>query len=68
VSNELSNYRGADQQPHPDNFGSFVAPAMEIDDHLACFTPKQSDAHDWVLRIPCRSFEVRCCSATTVTA
>jgi hypothetical protein len=42
VSNELSNYRGANLQPLLDSPGSIGAPAMEIDGHLACFTPKRS--------------------------
>jgi hypothetical protein len=42
VSNELSNYGGVNGQPRLDDPGSFGAPAMEIDAHLACFTPKRS--------------------------
>jgi hypothetical protein len=42
VSNELSNYRGANGQPLLDDPGSFGAPGIRIDDHLACFTPKRS--------------------------
>jgi hypothetical protein len=36
VSNELSNYCGANRQLRLDDPGSIGAPAMEIDDHLAC--------------------------------
>jgi hypothetical protein len=42
VSNELSNNRGADQQPPLDDPGSFGAPGLAIGDHLTCFTPKRS--------------------------
>jgi hypothetical protein len=42
VSNELSNYRGADQQPPLDDPGSFGAAGIGIDARLACFTPKRS--------------------------
>jgi hypothetical protein len=42
VSNELSNYRGANRQPCLDGPGSFGAAGIGIDDHLACFTPKRS--------------------------
>jgi hypothetical protein len=42
VSNELSNYCGADRQPPLDDPGSFGAPSLAIDDHLTCFTPKRS--------------------------
>ena len=42
MSNELSNYRGANRYPRLDDPGSFGAPGMEIDDHVACFTPKRS--------------------------
>jgi hypothetical protein len=42
VSNELSNYRGANRQPRLDNPGSFRAPGIGIDAHLGCFTPKRS--------------------------
>jgi hypothetical protein len=42
VSNELSNYRGANLKPRLDDPGSFGAPGIGIDDHLACFTPKRS--------------------------
>jgi hypothetical protein len=42
VSNELSNYRDADRQPRLDDPGSFRAPAIGIDAHLGCFTPKRS--------------------------
>jgi hypothetical protein len=42
VSNELSNYRGANRQPRLDDPGSFGAAALGIDDHPACFTPKRS--------------------------
>jgi hypothetical protein len=42
VSNELSNYCGADRQPPLDDPGSFGAPSLAIDDHLRCFTPKRS--------------------------
>ena len=42
MSNELSNYRGANRQPRLDDPGSIGATGMEIDDHLACFTPKRS--------------------------
>jgi hypothetical protein len=42
VSNELSNYCGADRQPRLDDPGSFRAPGLGINDHLACFTPKRS--------------------------
>jgi hypothetical protein len=42
VSNELSNYCGADRHPPPDYPGSFGAPSLAIDDHLTCFTPKKS--------------------------
>jgi hypothetical protein len=59
VSNELSNYRGANLQPRLDSPGSIGAPAMEIDDHLACFTPKQSEPYVWFLWIAWgRSFEL----------
>jgi hypothetical protein len=44
VGNEPSNCRGANLQPRVDNPGSIGAPAMEIDDHLACFTPIRSQA------------------------
>jgi hypothetical protein len=54
VSNELSNYCGADPQPPLDDPGRFGAPGIGIDDHLACFTPKQSETHAWSLRMPCR--------------
>jgi hypothetical protein len=40
VSNELSNYRGANRQPRLDDPGSFGTPGICIDAHLACFTPK----------------------------
>lgn len=43
MSNELSNYCGADPQPPLDDPGRFGAPGIGIDDHLACFTPKQSE-------------------------
>jgi hypothetical protein len=46
VSNELSNYCGANRQPRLDDPGSFGAPGTLIDDHLACFTPKRSRAAD----------------------
>jgi hypothetical protein len=42
VSNELSNYRGANGQPLLDDPGSFGAQGIRIDDHMACFTPKRS--------------------------
>jgi hypothetical protein len=42
VSNELSNYCGADRQPPLDDPGSFGAPGIWIDARLACFTPKRS--------------------------
>ena len=42
MSNELSNYCGGNGQPRLDDPGSFVAPGIGIDDHLACFTPKRS--------------------------
>jgi hypothetical protein len=42
VSNELSNYCGANRQPRLDDPGSFGAPGIGIDAHLACFTPKRS--------------------------
>jgi hypothetical protein len=40
VSNELSNYRGANRQPRLDDPGSFRAQGKGIDAHLGCFTPK----------------------------
>jgi hypothetical protein len=40
VSNELSNYRGANRQPCLDDPGSFGAAALGIDDHPACFTTR----------------------------
>jgi hypothetical protein len=42
VSNELSNYFGVSRQPCLDDPGSIGASAIEIDDHLACFTPMRS--------------------------
>jgi hypothetical protein len=51
VSNELSNYCGADRHPPLDDPGSFGAPSLAIDDHLTCFTPKQSETYAWFLRI-----------------
>jgi hypothetical protein len=42
VSNELSNYCGADRHPPLDDPGSFGAPSLAIHDHLTCFTPKRS--------------------------
>ena len=44
MSNELSNYRGANRQPSLDDPGSFRAPCPVIDAHLGCFTPKPSAA------------------------
>jgi hypothetical protein len=41
VSNELSNYRGANRQPRLDDPGSFRAPGIGIDAHLGCVTPKK---------------------------
>jgi hypothetical protein len=41
VSNELSNYRGANRQRRLDDPGSFRAPSIGIDAHLGCFTPKK---------------------------
>ena len=45
MSNELSNYRGANRYPRLDDPGSIGGPGMEIDDHVACFTPKKSPHH-----------------------
>jgi hypothetical protein len=45
VSNELSNYCCANGQSRLDDPGSFGAPGLWIDDHLACFTPKKSPHH-----------------------
>jgi hypothetical protein len=45
VSSELSNYRGANRQSHLDDRGIISAPAREIDDHLACFTPSIGQDH-----------------------
>ena len=42
VSNEVSNYCGANRQPRLDDPGSFGAPGILIDDHLVCFTRKRS--------------------------
>ena len=42
MSNEPSNYGGANRQPRLDDPGSFRAPRIGIDAHLACFTPKRS--------------------------
>lgn len=42
MSNEPSNYRGANRQSRLDDRGIISTPAREIDDHLACFTPKRS--------------------------
>jgi hypothetical protein len=42
VSNQLSNYCGADRQPPLDQSGTFSAPNLAIDDHLTCFTRKRS--------------------------
>jgi hypothetical protein len=42
VSNELSNHCGANGQSRLDDPGSFGAPGILIDAHLACFTPKRS--------------------------
>jgi hypothetical protein len=64
VSNELSNYCGANRQPRLDDLGSFGAPRILIDAHLACFTPKRSLVRtqsalvinavvaEWVIRRP----------------
>jgi hypothetical protein len=49
VSNELSNYCCANGQSRLDDPGSFGAPGLWIDDHLACFTPKMS-----LVRTQCR--------------
>jgi hypothetical protein len=54
VSNELSDYCGTNRQPRLDDPRSFGAPGIGIDDHLACFTPKQSETYAWFLRIPCQ--------------
>jgi hypothetical protein len=55
VSNELSNYCGADRQPRMDDPGSLRAPGLGIADHLACFTPKQFETYAWFLRIASRT-------------
>jgi hypothetical protein len=55
VSNELSNYCGANRQPRLDDPGTFGASGIGIDDHLACFTPKRSETYVWFLRIASRT-------------